>query len=482
MKKISLIMLSFLMLGLTCGCSDSSVPQSASETTLSAETETTESGYTDSLPEIDFGGTVFSVWGNNARWSYFVDAEQDGDIINDAVYLRNAKISERFNVSFVYDLKTEDWKYQWSDERKSFEASVMAGDGAYDLVTGYTGHSVPDMINGYFLKLTGMKYLDFGQAWWMSGINKAMTVGGKQYFASGYYEMPTILRTDVVFFSTKLSEKYGFTNLYELVDSGEWTYEKMISMAGEVGSDLDGNGQQTQDDQFGLSSFFDHIGSTFTGTGYDTYSRDGDGYLTLTSPNQALFDANEMLYKLTYESPEFYFSGNRPGDNTDDTIIVNIFTENRSLFFLNFISYCSDSKFRAMGDYGILPIPKFDAEQKSYGTWSSPFSSAIPVDAKNPEMSQIILEALECESYLSVRPVYYNTALSNKYLNDEDSVRMLDIIYSNVRTDTSGIFGGSDSDYYLGLTMDFASRLAADESAMLDYVESINSAFRALDS
>ncbi len=54
---------------------------------------------------------------------------------------------------------------------------------------------------------------------------------------------------------------------------------------------------------------------------------------------------------------------------------------------------------REMGTYGILPVPKFNDLQEEYGTFTSAFVSAIPIDTADYERSAIILEALQAESY-----------------------------------------------------------------------------------
>ena len=131
--------------------------------------------------------------------------------------------------------------------------------------------------------------------------------------------------------------------------------------------------------------------------------------------------------------------------------MVNVFTDNRALFFVNGMNYCSDPKFREMGDYGLLPLPKFTVEQENYGNSVSHYSTAIPIDAKDVTMSEVLWEALNYETYMTVRPAYFNIALSAKYLNDPDSVRVLDIIFSNVHTNTDYMFGVWGTPVFQGL-------------------------------
>ena len=82
-------------------------------------------------------------------------------------------------------------------------------------------------------------------------------------------------------------------------------------------------------------------------------------------------------------------------------------------------------------DYGIIPMPKMDDSQEDYVTYNfGTYYMAILLTAADPEMSAVMLEALNAESYKNVVNVYYDTALKNKYSRDEESRKMIDLINS----------------------------------------------------
>jgi hypothetical protein len=54
-----------------------------------------------------------------------------------------------------------------------------------------------------------------------------------------------------------------------------------------------------------------------------------------------------------------------------------------------------------------------------------------------------VLEALCAESYRSVIPAYYETALKVKYTRDEVSAQMIDIIHDSIRTDFTFVYYAS---------------------------------------
>ena len=95
--------------------------------------ETTEPVVTDILgylPDADYEGYEFRMLTRNfERWvkDMYIESEV-GDIVDDAVYKRNMRVSEEFNVIFKHTPSSND-NYE-TDAVKV----ILAGDDAYDLV------------------------------------------------------------------------------------------------------------------------------------------------------------------------------------------------------------------------------------------------------------------------------------------------------------------------------------------------------------
>jgi len=401
--------------------------------------ETEETELPDSLPEKNFAGSDVTVWGDVQAYKYFYTAELTGDIINDAVHNRNVEVADRFNVNLVYELGDTD---AWRDNTMAqFSASVMANAQAYDLASGVSCYVSYGVISGALQNLNYYDYLDFTKPWWSAKINNELTIGDRLYIASGFFDMPSVARTHVVFFSNDMAEKYAINNLYDIVREGSWTYDTMLGMAEKVLVDMDGNGAYTEADQYGLTSQWDVLGLAYGASGHSFTNRT-EGNIAFTHYDDALIEANDMLYNLMYKS-NFYYSGYTKGAAHNYDNMVNVFTDNRALFFMNYISYATDSRLREMGNYGIIPTPKFSDKQAEYGSYSTCFVTGIPTDAPDSERSSIILEALTAESYKDVLPAYYDIALSVKYVNDKESAEMLDIVFENTVCEFSYMFQGS---------------------------------------
>jgi hypothetical protein len=116
--------------------------------------------------------------------------------------------------------------------------------------------------------------------------------------------------------------------------------------------------------------------------------------------------------------------------------------ENRALF--SWIRMRIVERLRGMEtDFGILPLPKLDAAQPDYITHMNPHTGAgivIPRTAADLERTGMILEDLSAESRYTLQPAYYELNLQGKFMRDEESREMLDIILANTAYDIGYIY------------------------------------------
>ncbi len=96
--------------------------------------------------------------------------------------------------------------------------------------------------------------------------------------------------------------------------------------------------------------------------------------------------------------------------------------------------------------YTILPYPKWDENQEKYLTKADDKYTlfGIPTSVYGElDFVGTIYEALCAESYKTVFPEYYDTALKGKYSTDETTAEMVDIVFSGRLFDFSYQFGDS---------------------------------------
>jgi hypothetical protein len=111
---------------------------------------------------------------------------------------------------------------------------------------------------------------------------------------------------------------------------------------------------------------------------------------------------------------------------------------------LRLVSVESDELKNMTDTYGIIPIPKLDEQQDQYYTFLhdqfTAFGIISTVKEDKLQMMGAVLEAMASESYKSVVSVYYDLALKYRYAKDEESGRMLDLIYSSIYIDAGVLY------------------------------------------
>ena len=141
----------------------------------------------DDLPELDFGGDKFTIlvedYGGYCGADFWVE-ESDGDVVNDAIYNRNRKVSERLNLDLDWVMFTHSWDDR-NEFTTKFRSGVLAGDGSYDLAAGL-GYFMPSFVSdGILSDMSTLPYIDPEKPWWSEKFMKASSIDGKYYFVTG---------------------------------------------------------------------------------------------------------------------------------------------------------------------------------------------------------------------------------------------------------------------------------------------------------
>jgi len=452
MKKIIFLILAVsIILSAMYSCGENSEspgetqskPQSEAQAESKTETaeeelfspEKARAAVSDGLPDIDYNGRQFNFLCRTTQLYEYNVEEENGEIVNDALYNRNKTVEERFNVN----INTIDIDGSWGN-MKGFKNTIanaaMSGDGEYDLVEGDV--VIVDLLgNGYFINLLDSKYINAEKPWWAKSSVEVLNVGGVLEFIAGDYSLLLWEGLCVVYFNKKLVADYAIESPYELVKSGKWTLDTVERLSRDIYKDLNGDGKAGPEDLYGFITTNGNMIDNFqTSCEMKLAAKDEDGFPIFANPvDERSVSVAQKVFDLVRQQGVFMF------DETKYKEVHEVmFMESRGLFYTSFLR---DAKaFRTMEtDFGILPYPKYDEAQKDYKTLTRAGSAAfaIPVSVKDNEFAEIILEALCAESYKKVIPAYYDVALKHKYARDDDSSAMLDIIREGLEYDFANI-------------------------------------------
>ncbi len=414
------------------------------------------------LPEANFNGHLFNVlhwdrsdWPTRACVDIYAETET-GDTINDAVYRRNLAVMEKYNFEIALQ------KEQPGDLTKLVKQNIQTGSDAYDLVIQRCIEGATIIQENYYLPLNEIPNIDLDQPWYDQNARQTLEIKGKLYIAASDLTIEDKNATAAIAFNKQMALDNNLEDMYQLVNEGKWTIEKMESMYKDVARDLDGNSKMNEDDLYGFLGGKDVGMSLFLGSGAHFMGIDSDGYVIPTMLNDRNVQVAQYVYEICTNEDVFYHHHNM---GTDDTQYEQLFTNGHGLYFWMRLDNVLSMRASEVA-FGILPIPKYDGAQETYLCNVSPWTTgllAVPTTAKDPERTGIIIEALSAESKYVLQPAYYEIALKEKQARDEESKEMLDIIFNNRVFDIAEFYRiGTLSDVILEMgsakSFDLASR------------------------
>lgn len=389
--------------------------------TTAAETEFL---YTDDLGDITFGGAEFRIRTiENANVHSYVDvAEESGEVYDDALYKRNRKIEERFDIK-ITEMICED-------KSAPVRTLIQSGDDAFDLGVLRCDDAMFFYTDGLTYSISDIPNLDLTKPYWTGKLNESLTIGGNQYVAIGDYDINVLDLTYALLFNKQMVADYDMESPYQLVGDGKWTMDAMLSMMSEVVSDINGDSVMDASDRWGFLSHSKQVSPNFwIAAGEMSILKDKDDVPYINMTSERFVNVWNKFFDITWDA-ETWFSKSI-GDFDVPTDNIQIFSEGRSMFMD--VSFFHIGTLRDMEtDFGVLPYPKYDeAQSEYYSRVSYYWANIVPITNTKLDMTGAILEALNCESANYVVPAYYEIALKTKYSRDEESAAMLDLIFEN---------------------------------------------------
>ena len=166
---------------------DTKAPEGSNNSEATAE-ETTESLYDEegylksSLPD-DYVADQ-EEWVDRAdRFgaNEYTDPEQNGEIVNDAIFKRNANVEAKMGVKLAW----VDIKGQYNSDGQNYANHVgnmySSGDTTYDIISAHSRTIALTAMSGYCEEMTKLDHLDFEKPWWPKVMLDTATINENAY-------------------------------------------------------------------------------------------------------------------------------------------------------------------------------------------------------------------------------------------------------------------------------------------------------------
>ena len=361
-------------------------------------------------------------------------AEITGVAYNDAIYNRNSRIENAFNISITQNDGSVD---------AEIKSAVAAGDDAYAIAYPSLSSAANLGAQNLLVDLLNREEFHLDMPWWDSAAKDYMTVAGRLFFAENDINIQYDEATWVLFFNKDLINLYSMENPYELVRENEWTMDKMHDMMTVVAHDEDGNGELTApEDYFGFSTHWSSYTGMLAGAGESLALPDGDGGFVSNLGSDRVIRVAEKIDTVINDMTATVIPGRFKGTAASEPWAANTFLNGHCLFYGEVAGQFQGLR-EMENDFGLLPFPKFESTQEYYTcqVLNTALAYVMPRSVTDKSRVAAISEALAIDSRGDFLGAYLDTTITGKSIRDEESRDMLELIFEYRVYDLGDIFG-----------------------------------------
>jgi len=400
-----------------------------------AVSETTADPYLDDLPgDLKLGGKEVTFLYREEVSDEFYTESLNGDIVNDAVYESIREVEERLDTDIVLKTRAGQMLEARQEYKDHITNTVLAGDALYDWVDLMFGAPPGLMVNGIFTDLNTVDNIDLEKPYYIDGLSETVSIDDHLYFLAGDISLGYLKCLHCMYFNKQTAENYGVENLYDIVNDGQWTIEKMREISEAASEDINGDGKYNLDDKIDfLVHNSTHLKGFWMSTGIKMYEKNEDGEYSFIFGSDRDAEICSKLNDLVYQTKGSYYP------EVNDANVSQLEQYNKlSAKFVSGAVFITTAEMdyavtnlRDMEDaYGILPYPKMDEEQENYisSSRTTHNSFCIPITCSDTGAAGAVMEALSSVKYSNVAPAYFEIALKVKYSHDDESAVMYDLI------------------------------------------------------
>lgn len=453
---------------------DSSADLQTNNDTISDGTDTTAPEETEkTAPELSgltYDGSKFTILVSNSG----IGKMNDFSAKNEDHYTRvaSANYKKITKIEQLYDIDIEDVQEFGAANGNGVGYNKITQDFASGLTSYHTCmvgtyDAAQLALEGYLYDLNSLDYVDLSCKWWDQDANKDLSIYGKMFYTTGDISTVDNLATHIILFNKKIAAENNITDLYTSVTEGKWTYDKFLSYVKLVSADADGNDTMNELDTYGLLTWNDVLQASLSGSRVRIAQTNVDGEIEMSLYSEKSADLIDRLTEAFNDGNTVYNYTTRNTTQTQPSATYdrerdNMFNEDRALFYATVCNTIPRHRDSQTLDFGILPYPKYDEAQETYGSYvGASYSGMICVEATIEDKAYVgtVLESLAYEGMSETTPVYYDYLLKGQFIRDEESSEMLDIIF-NQRCFDLGIYYKipSESPYTSNLTQMIARR------------------------
>lgn len=374
---------------------------------------------------------------NQGVYESFYVEENSISVVDKEIYNTTIRVESRLDIFLTFDYRSYTWDTR-SNDYSLICQQILNGVCEADIITArgilpaYGGDTM------LFQDISELNYIDLDKPWWDQNLTGSF--GSGTYMVTGDAYLGSVSSLSCIYFNQNFLNDHGVTeDLYDTVENGDWTLEKLETLTKDMY--FEGDENTVLDDTYGVTFGDGSKYSAFlTAFNVNYYTKDSNDVFTYAASSPITVEKMDRLQSFNFNNSQVLpcidvheteeYSITIEGANRK---INRAFQEGRAGFTF---SIFDDAKYfydPTGFKLGLLPYPKYDTQQSDYSISSSAIGFWIPTSASNADMSAAVLEAWSSDMYRSVIPVYFEEILQLRYSAGSEMSAMFDLIRS-VRT------------------------------------------------
>lgn len=288
--------------------------------------------------------------------------------------------------------------------------------------------------NGLLLNLRTLPFTDFEADYFDHKAMNALSAGHGIWGAVGDYTFSPE-NAYAIYFNKAMNSALGLPTPYTQVNDGSWTWEVLFENAKAARTSADGDNAVFGDNLAVLG--VERCAPMFTDAASLGMTVSGADKTPTFSPDIDRMSAVASLLKAGLTG-----SGTAPTASDYTDVLPDdaaLFINGNMLYYCGTLSHMATWADTAMA-WGIVPLPKADAAQRSYSTYVGE-TAVLCAASTNAALEETgtILQALFAASSHTYPDLYLDEALKY-YVRDTATVEMLDLICTSMRYDFTSMF------------------------------------------
>ncbi|MBR7142913.1 MAG: extracellular solute-binding protein [Clostridia bacterium] len=356
-KKLFALALALLMAVSTVACGNKEPATAPATTPATTAPATVPSADPDSyhakygLPDVDFSGKTLELVDAATGWA--TSASLEGDHNQVARFEMLSAFMEETGAELL--ITPSATSTQFSEA----QPIVMAGSKYGDIMLNAAWTLGEFYMADILAPMNDLKYLNTSKDYWDKSLLESLTVMDELLGVGGDIA-PVREQSWMLFFNKTIAEELQLPDLYQMVRDGDWTFDKFIEYC-EMAVKDNGDNVWDSNDRYGVASAPACLEQAlFYGMGGYFYNVNELGQYYCATLDKRNREITDLILRDIRDNNIAY-------NVADWGVTVNEMFPTDRLLFVCYVPNAGSTLWAEMvNDYGVLPMPKMNKDQKDY--------------------------------------------------------------------------------------------------------------------